>query len=64
MPITKSAKKAIRVSSRKKSYNDNRKRAMKDVMKKFEKIAKNWQKRREKMLSVAYATIDKAARRE
>ena len=63
MPITKSAKKAIRVSSRKKSYNDNRKRAMKDVMKKFEKIAKTDKKEAEKMLSVAYATIDKAAKK-
>lgn len=63
MPITKSAKKAIRVSSRKKSYNDNRKRAMKDVIKKLEKTAKTDKKEAEKMLPLAYATIDKAAKK-
>ena len=40
MPITKSAKKAIRVSSRKKAVNDARKKTMKDIMKKIIKIAK------------------------
>ena len=38
MPIIKSAKKNIRVSARKKGYNDQRKRAMKEVIKKIEKI--------------------------
>ncbi|OGI64169.1 30S ribosomal protein S20 [Candidatus Nomurabacteria bacterium RIFCSPLOWO2_01_FULL_41_21] len=63
MPITKSAKKAIRVSARKKSYNDSRKRAMKDAMKKFERVAKTDKKEAEKMLPVVYATIDKAAKK-
>ena len=40
MPITQSAKKAIRGSLRKKAFNDSRKRAMKEIMKKIEKIAK------------------------
>jgi small subunit ribosomal protein S20 len=63
MPITKSAKKAIRVSSRKKGYNDLLKRKMKEVMKKIEKIAKTDKKEAEKILSSAFSAIDKAAKR-
>lgn len=63
MPITKSAKKAIRVSSRKKGYNDAKKRAMKDAIKKIEKSAKTDKKGAEKMLPGAFAIIDKAAKR-
>ncbi len=63
MPITKSAKKAIRVSSRKKGYNDRLKRSMKELMKKIEKTAKTDKKEAEKILSGAFAAIDKAAKR-
>lgn len=63
MPITQSAKKAIRVSSRKKGYNDLLKRKMKEVMKKIEKIAKTDKKEAEKILSSAFSAIDKAAKR-
>ena len=63
MPIIKSAKKNIRVSARKKGYNDQRKRAMKEVIKKIEKIAKTDKKEAEKMLSVAYQAVDKALKR-
>ncbi len=63
MPITKSAKKAIRVSARKKAVNDQNKRRVKDVIKKFEKTVKADKKAAETMLSNAYATIDKAAKR-
>ncbi len=63
MPITKSAKKAIRVSSRKKGYNDLLKRKMKELMKKIEKTAKADKKEAEKILSSAFAAIDKAAKR-
>ena len=62
MPITKSAKKAIRGSLRKKAFNDARKRAMKDVMKKLEKLAKTNKEEAKKMLTGAYQAIDKAAR--
>jgi len=62
MPITKSAKKAIRVSSRKKAVNDRRKGAMKEVVKKIEKISKTDKAAALKMLSSAYAIIDKAAK--
>lgn len=63
MPITKSAKKAIRVSSRRKTQNDRVKKTMKDVVKKLEKLSKTDKKEAEKMLSVVYASIDKAAKK-
>ncbi|HWA32363.1 MAG TPA: 30S ribosomal protein S20 [Candidatus Paceibacterota bacterium] len=62
MPITKSAKKAIRVSARKKGYNDRHKKAVKEIIKKFEKAAKADKKEAEKMLPQAFAIIDKAAK--
>ncbi len=63
MPITQSAKKAIRSSSRKKAVNDARKRAMKDVIKKIEKTVKADKASAQKMLSNAFAAIDKAAKK-
>ena len=63
MPITKSAKKAIRGSLRKKVFNDARKRAMKEIIKKFEKIAKTDKAEAKKMLSAAFKAIDKAAQK-
>ena len=64
MPITSSAKKAIRVSARKKLVNDRRTRAMKDEIKKLEKAAKSGKKdEAAKMMSVTFAAIDKAAKR-
>lgn len=60
MPITKSAKKAIRGSLRKKAFNDRRMRAMKEIIKKVEKMAKTDKAGAMKMLSQAYQTIDKA----
>ena len=62
MPITKSAKKAIRGSLRKKVFNDARKRAMKEVIKKIEKAVKTDKIEAGKMLSSAFAAIDKAAK--
>jgi len=63
MPITQSAKKAIRGSARKKIFNDRRKRAMKDAIKKIEKAAKSDKAEAAKMLSWAFQAIDKAAQR-
>ncbi len=63
MPITKSAKKAIRGSLRKKGYNDARKRAMKEVIRKIEKSAKASKAEAAKMLNVAFKAIDKAAQK-
>lgn len=60
MPITKSAKKAIRGSLRKKAVNDQSKRAMKEIIKKIEKSAKGDKAAASKMLSSAFSIIDKA----
>ena len=63
MPITQSAKKAIRSSLRKKAFNDQRKRVMKEIIKKIEKIAKTDKARAAKMLSSAFQAIDKSAQK-
>jgi len=63
MPIIKSAKKAIRGSLRKKAFNDRQKHAMKDVIKKIEKTAKTNKGEAQKLLSTAYAVIDKTAKK-
>ncbi|OGI64508.1 30S ribosomal protein S20 [Candidatus Nomurabacteria bacterium RIFCSPLOWO2_02_FULL_40_10] len=63
MPITQSAKKAVRGSLRKKAFNDRRMRAMKEIIKKIEKIVKTDKKEALKMLSDAFAVIDKAAQK-
>jgi small subunit ribosomal protein S20 len=62
MPITKSAKKAIRGSLRKKAFNDRRAKLMKETIKKLEKLAKGSKAEAAKMLSSAFAVIDKAAK--
>lgn len=63
MPIIQSAKKAVRGSLRKKAFNDSRKRAMKEIIKKIEKSSKTDKVEAGKMLSKAFQTIDKAAKR-
>jgi len=62
MPITKSAKKALRGSTRKKAVNDRRTKAMKDSIKKIEKLAKTSKPDAAKSLPAAYAAIDKASK--
>ena len=64
MAITSSAKKAIRVSKRKKLVNDRRTIAMKDMVKKVEKAVKTGKKDEAlKILPQAFAAVDKAAKR-
>ena len=63
MPITKSAKKAIRGSARKRVFNLRRDRAMKDAIKKFVKLAKTDQKEAQKMLPAVFKAVDKASKR-
>jgi len=63
MPITKSAKKAIRGSLRKRAFNERNKRAMKEAIKKIEKMAKTDKASALKELSSAYSAIDKASKR-
>ena len=63
MPITQSAKKAIRGSARKKMVNDRRTKAMKDSVKSVEKNAKTADATaKAALLSRAFASIDKAAK--
>ena len=63
MPITQSAKKAIRGSLRKKAFNDQRKKTMKEIIKKIEKVVKTDKVEAAKMLSDAFQAIDKAAQK-
>ncbi|MEK7581873.1 MAG: 30S ribosomal protein S20 [Patescibacteria group bacterium] len=64
MAITSSAKRAIRVSARKKVFNDRRNKTMKDTVKEVRQliVAKKG-KEAEKLLSSAYKAIDKATKR-
>lgn len=63
MPITSSAKKALRASKRKHVYNLRRKDTMTSVVKKVRKFVsdKNTQEAA-KLLAQAYQAIDKAAK--
>lgn len=63
MPITQSAKKALRGSVEKKKVNDRRKKAMKESMKAVEKLAKTDKGAAQKLVSQAYSAIDKAAKK-
>jgi small subunit ribosomal protein S20 len=63
MPITRSAKKALRSSLRKKSVNDRRKKNYKEAVKKVTKLVKGKNKDEgKKSLALAYKAIDKAAK--
>jgi small subunit ribosomal protein S20 len=63
MPITSSAKKALRVSLRKKAINDRTKKNLKEGAKTIQKlaVAKDFKKATES-LAAAYSAIDKAAK--
>lgn len=64
MPITKGAKKAIRVSGRKKVFNDRRKNALKKAVKDVRaSIGEKDKKEALKKIPVVYKAIDKAAKR-
>jgi small subunit ribosomal protein S20 len=61
MPITSSAKKALRASKNKAVFNSKRKDAISDITKKIKKlILANKINEAEKLLSTAYQAIDKA----
>lgn len=63
MAITKTARRGIRTSARKKVYNARRSKAMKDVVKEVRTlVAKKDAKGAEALLSKAYKAIDKAAK--
>ncbi len=64
MPITKSAKKALRGSLIKKAANDRNKKIVKEAIKKIEKLVKEKKKdEAKKLLPVAQAAIDKATKK-
>lgn len=64
MPITKGAKKAHRVSERKRVFNLRRKSVLKDAVKLVEKaVASSDLKKAKELLPAAYQAIDKAAKR-
>ncbi len=64
MPIIQSAKKAHRVSLRKRVFNERRKRTMKENVKEINSLISSSDKAgAEAKLSVTYKAIDKAAKR-
>ncbi|MDD2935361.1 MAG: 30S ribosomal protein S20 [Candidatus Pacebacteria bacterium] len=64
MPITRSAKKALKSSGKKRVFNLRRKRTMKDSVKEIVKAVSNKEgKNTEVNLSKAFQAIDKAAKR-
>lgn len=63
MPITKSAKKALRQSKKRRARNIKRKDTLKDIVKNIRKLVlENKKKEAEKLLPKAYKAIDKAAK--
>lgn len=64
MPITTSAKKALRGSLVKKARNDRNKKNIKEAVKTIEKLVKEKKNvEAKKLLPNAYSVIDKAAKR-
>lgn len=63
MPITKSAKKSLRQSKKRRARNIRQKEAFKDIIKNIRKLVlENKKKEAEKLLPKAYKAIDKAAK--
>lgn len=63
MPITSSAKKALRASKRKRVYNTHRKGELKSVVKELRTLASSGKKKEaEALLSKAFQALDKAAK--
>jgi len=63
MPITKSAKKALRQNKKRRARNIRRKRAFKDIIKTIRKLVlENKKEEAKKLLPKAYKAIDKAAK--
>lgn len=64
MPIIRSAKKALRVSKKKKLINEKREKKMKESIKNLTRVPKDAKRTdAEKALALAYSAIDKAAKR-
>lgn len=64
MALTKTARRQIRVSKRRKIHNDRRMKVMKETVKDVRKLIAGGKKdEAEKMLSTVYKALDKAAKR-
>ncbi len=64
MPVTKSAKKALRQNKKRRLRNLRRLEAMREIIKKIKKlIQENKKEEAEKLLPLAYKAIDKAVKR-
>lgn len=63
MPITKSAKKALRAGEKKKVFNLRRKKSVEDTVKSVKKLVKEGKiKEANALLPKAYQALDKAAK--
>lgn len=64
MPITRNAKKALRVADRKHAVNDRTKKVLKEGVKTVQKLAldKKWKEAKD-ALAKAYSAVDKAAKK-
>lgn len=62
MPITKSAKKALRQSSSRRALNLQRKKELKAQIKKFRKLLESDKEAAQKQLSVLFKKLDKGAK--
>ena len=63
MPITQSAKKALRQKKRKKAFNDRRKRLYRDAVKEFRNaVASKEFDKAKSLLPQVYKRLDKAAK--
>lgn len=62
MPITKSAKKALRQNIRRRKMNVKKRAELKSAIKQFKKIAAKDKEEAKKYLSQVYKKLDKAAK--
>ncbi len=62
MPITQSAKKALRQNIKHRAVNAKRQAALKAAIKKFQKLAATDKKEAEKYLASLYQTVDKSSK--
>lgn len=62
MPITKSAKKALRQNIRRRKANIKKKTELKTVIKQYKKLADSDKKKAKEYLSEVYKKLDKAAK--
>jgi small subunit ribosomal protein S20 len=64
MPIKQSAKKELRKAEKRHAFNLNRQKAMKDLVKKIQKLAAAGKKdEAKKLIPKVYQAVDKAAKR-